>query len=225
MYEAIIFDFDGVILNSEPIHYEACCTVFKKIGFKLSFEEYKEKYLGLADKEMFPLIFQHKNYVFSSHEIDSFIQQKIKSYIDIINHGKEFPIISGLEHFLNHLITKDKTLAICSGSSKKEIVAVLKKWDKGHFEARFKLIVTSEDVIHGKPSPEGYLLTAEKLTIPANKCLVIEDSPPGIEAAKKAGMKVIALLTTNSRNSLQHADLVVEDFNELLQQNLENHFS
>jgi len=215
MYEAVIFDFDGVIVNSEPLHYQACCAVFQKIGIAISHEEYMQKYVGLSDKELFPHVFQEKQYHFSADEIHAFIQEKIKHYTDIISNITQFPVITGLENFIDHLVKQNKMLAICSGSTKEEIASVLKKWNQHHLKDHFKTMVTSEDVIHGKPSPEGYLLTAKRLNIPTQHCLVIEDSPFGITAAKNAGMFVVALLTSHSRQVLKDADLIVNNFDEL----------
>lgn len=215
MFEAIIFDFDGVILDSEPIHYEACCSVFNHIGLTLTYDEYTEKYIGLSDKEMFPQLLMDKGYNFSLDEINSFINKKIETYADIINSRDQLPIISGVDQYICDVIQGTKKMAICSGSTKKEVVTVLKKLKQGKLQSYFNTIVTAEDVKFGKPSPEGYLLTAKQLGVPTNKCLVIEDSPYGVEAAKAAGMYVIAILTTHERRQLQRADKIADDFTNL----------
>ena len=77
------------------------------------------------------------------------------------------------------------------------------------------MVVVGEEVKKGKPDPEIYLITAEKLNIEPEKCLVFEDSPPGVESAKRAGMKVIGILTTHSKEELNKADLVINNFSEL----------
>ena len=107
-------------------------------------------------------------------------------------------------------------LAICSGSTKPEIEAVLTKAHEGKLASFFEIMVTSEDVMQGKPSPEGYLLTAKKLGVSPHRCMVIEDTPHGIQAAKQVGMNVIALLTTYKKYQLAEANKIVNSFKELL---------
>lgn len=219
MQQAVIFDFDGVILDSEPIHYKACCLILKKIGLSVSFEEYREKYLGLTDKDLFPLLLKHKKISLNPNEIHDLIQTKINCYNEIIHHSKNLPIIPGLELYIQQLQKQNIPLAICSGSARIEIDTVLKNLHNGKLQSHFNVIVTAENINQGKPSPEGFLLAAKKLNITPEKCLVIEDSPHGVEAGKKAGMTVIALLTSHDKNKLKKADLIVQDFNELLHQN------
>lgn len=190
--QAVIFDFDGVIIDSEPLHYEACLNVLKETGVNLSYKEYVKKYLGLSDKEMFPQLLMDRGRQFAANEITSLINKKIEHYINIINIHPNLPFTKNITQYIEKLIQEKKKIAICSGSTKKEILAVLTKLNGGSFLPYFNTIVTSEDVEHGKPSPEGYLLTAKRLGVSPDKCLVIEDSSHGIEAATKAGMCVIA---------------------------------
>ncbi|KTD56755.1 HAD-superfamily hydrolase [Legionella santicrucis] len=212
MFEAIIFDFDGVILDSEPIHYQACCYALNNVGLELSYEQYVERYLGLADKEMFPKLLKDNSHPFSEALVDTLIEQKIARYTLLIHESKELPITLGLRQYLIGIQDKQK-IAICSAATQQEINTVLAKIK---LPCDFNTIVTTEDVIRTKPSPEGYLLAAKKLGISPEKCLVFEDSPHGIEAAKSAGMFVIALLTTHHQNELKKADKIIKNFTELL---------
>lgn len=216
MFEAVIFDFDGVILDSEPIHYEACCYVLKDTGLVITYQEYVEKYLGLCDKEMFPSLLKQKGYNFSPDEINSMINKKIESYIHIINNHTNLPFIPYVDQYIAHAANNDIKIALCTGSTRREVSAVLSRLKHGKLQSYFRTIVTSEDVQYGKPSPEGFLLTANRLGVLPAKCLVIEDSPHGIEAAKRAGMYVIGLLTTHNKSELQNANRTAEGFEELL---------
>ncbi len=216
MYDAIIFDFDGVILDSEPIHYEACCHVLKPMGITLSYAEYMEKYLGLSDKEMFPMLLHHEGVSCSDKEIKDLIQQKTVAYINIISTRDPIPLIKDFDQFIFKIAPKVNKLAICSGSSRDEITAVLSKARQGKLHAYFDTIVTTEDVQRGKPSPEGYLLTAKRLNVIPGRCLVIEDTPHGVKAAKAAGMQVIGLMTTYDRHQFLIADKVVMGYRQLL---------
>ncbi|MCW8398409.1 HAD family phosphatase [Legionella sp. PATHC038] len=216
MFDAIIFDFDGVILDSEPIHYEAYCHVLKPLGITISYPEYMEKYLGLSDKDMFPKLLHNKRLNFSKAEVQRLMQQKTQAYTNLINRYEPLPLIVDFDQFLFKIAPKVKKIAICSGSSRSEITTVLSKVRQGKLHAYFDTIVSTEDVQAGKPSPEGYLLTAERLDVVPGRCLVIEDTPYGVKAAKAAGMQVIGLMTTYDRHQFLIADQVITGYRQLL---------
>ncbi|WP_131782718.1 HAD family hydrolase [Legionella gresilensis] len=222
MIAAIIFDFDGVILDSEPLHYKACCQVLAPLGLALSYDDYQENYLGLSDKDMFPQFMHDRHYSISAEEIAALINKKVSAYEKIISHCSNLPIIEGFPEFLIKMATQVKKLAICSGSTKNEINSALAKIAQGKLQTYFDTIITSEDVSHGKPSPEGYLLTAQRLNIIPENCLVIEDTPFGIQAAKAAGMQVIGLLTSCKNAYDLKTNKTVSNFNQLLQENILN---
>lgn len=216
MFEAIIFDFDGVILDSEPLHYEACCYALNPLGITINYSEYMEKYLGLSDKDMFPKLLHNEGFSYSDIEIKHLIQQKAKAYMNIINTRDPLPLVVDFEQFIFKIASKVKKIAICSGSSHSEINTVLSKVRQGKLYAYFDTIVTTEDVQRGKPSPEGYLLTAERLNVVPGDCLVIEDTLHGVKAAKAAGMQVIGLMTTYDRHQFLTADKVIRGYRQLL---------
>ncbi|MBA2657231.1 MAG: HAD family phosphatase [Tatlockia sp.] len=216
MFQAVIFDFDGVILDSEPLHYEACSHVIKKLGLALSYPEYVDKYLGLSDKEMFPKLFSARNFSFSMDEINALIEEKTKQYQEIIKQCDSLPMIDSVDRYIDYISQKIPKLAICSGSTRNEIMAVLTKFKHGKLQTYFDTIVTSEDIQQGKPSPEGYLLTAKRLNVSPSQCVVIEDTPHGVDAAKAAGMHAIALLTSYKKDQFQHADKIISHFNQLI---------
>lgn len=218
MFDGIIFDFDGVILDSEPLHYRSCHHALKKVGISLSVEEFDKKYLGLADKDLFPLVLSHYGKNLSPSQTQELINDKINDYVNLISTSDDLPTISGAKEYIEIVSKENKQLAICSGSSRKEILTILNKIHDGILLSYFKTITSSDDVKQGKPSPEGYLLTAKRLNLSPSRCLVIEDSPHGVNAAKEAGMYVIALLTTYSESQLAKADMITKDFNTLLAQ-------
>lgn len=216
MFQAVIFDFDGVLLDSEPLHYQACSYVFKQLGLVISYTEYVDKYLGLSDKEMFPKLFSANNFHCSLDKINALIEEKTKQYQEIIKECDNLPMIDSVERYIDYISQKIPKLAICSGSMRNEIMAVLTKFKQGELQTYFDTIVTSEDIQQGKPSPEGYLLTAKRLNVSPRQCVVIEDTPHGVEAAKAAGMYVIALLTSYKKEQLHHADKIISHFNQLI---------
>ena len=212
-FDAIILDFDGVILDSEPIHFEAYCTILRDMDIHLTYEGYKKSYLGLSDKDLFPKILNDFN--LRGINIDELTHRKSSQYSYILSEKNNLSPTSGLTTFLNSLSSTQR-LAICSGATYVEITSALQKLKYFLNPFTFKHIITAENVAAGKPSPEGYLLTAQMLNISPERCLVIEDSPHGIHAAKCAGMTVVALLTTHSASQLQEADYVTTDFTTLL---------
>ncbi|WP_133129296.1 HAD family hydrolase [Legionella yabuuchiae] len=216
MLEAVIFDFDGVILDSEPLHYEACCMSLKTLGLSITYSEYMADYLGLSDKEMFPQLLMSQGHYLSPKEINSLIDKKIESYAYLINSRNKLPFIPGVEQFITNLHQKSIKIAICTGSTKTELLPVLERFKSGNLTHYFDVIVTSEEVQYGKPSPEGYLLTINRLGVSPKHCQAFEDSPYGIDAAKKAGLKVTALATTHNKHELNGADNVISNFEELL---------
>ncbi|MGQ3891886.1 HAD family hydrolase [Legionella sp. CNM-4043-24] len=217
MFQGVIFDFDGVILDSEPLHYQAFASALEKTGLSLSYDEYIKKYLGLSDKDLFPRFFADRAYCFSLDEVDWLKRKKTSQYQDIIRHCADLPMIDSADEFIIHTAGRGSKTAICSGSTRNEIKTVLANLVQGRLQDCFNTIVSSDDVQQGKPSPEGYLLTARQLNLAPEECMVIEDTPHGIEAAKAAGMYVVALSASYTTESdLKHADRIIHHFSQLL---------
>ena len=213
--KAIIFDFDGVIFNSEPLHWEACNAVFKQIGFTFTYNYYLEKYVGLSDIEMFPRILTEYGYNYHIDEIKRLMDSKIKAYENIIRASSDLMGIQGLPQFLATANKIISSFAICSGSTRSELEITLSKLERGSLKNYFDLIITSEDVREGKPSPEGYLKVAETLGVSPESCLVIEDTKNGIFAARNANMKVIGLTTTHKMETLIDADFIIDGYDQI----------
>lgn len=216
MFQAVIFDFDGVLLDSEPMHYEASSYVIKKLGLSLSFDEYEEKYLGLADRDMFTRFFTDYGREVSSQELQGMIAEKGAFYTNLIYNHDKLPMMEDVDKYIEFLLKQKLKLGICTGSTRNELTAALACLKQGALQSCFNTSVTVDDISQGKPSPEGYLLTAKRLGVLPEKCMVIEDAPHGVEAAKAAGMFVTALLTTYPKERLQQADLVVNNFAQLM---------
>ena len=211
----IIFDFDGVILDSEPLHFKALVQVLNQLGISLDYEEYRTYYLGLSDISVFPRILSDKGVEFSSTQINQWIDLKVAVYNELIEKSEQLPMTPNLDWFLIRVAKHYEKIGICSGSNRYSILKILEKIHYGRLAPYFKTIVSCEDVTLGKPSPEGYLLTAQRLQSNPEHCLVIEDSEHGVTAAKAGGMLVAGLLTTLNRNQLAHADIIAQDFKEL----------
>lgn len=214
-YKAIIFDFDGVLFDSEKIHLQACNQVFETLGFTIPETEYFKHYVGLSDNEMFELILNNKNIPYTADQSIALRQNKIHAYQAIINQSKSLDGVSNVKKFLESYSEVINHFAICSGATREEIDATLNKLEAGMLKKYFKHIVSINDINKGKPSPEGYLLAASLLNTLPHHCLVIEDTPVGITAAKNAGMHVVALTTTHNKSSLIQADFIASDYDEI----------
>lgn len=212
--KAIIFDFDGVLFDSERIHLQACNQVFKKLGFQVPEEIYFKHYVGMSDIELFPQIlsFYKSNQIFS---ISDLISQKLNAYQNFVAQAEYLLGVPGVHEFIKTCAKKINTLAICSGAMRAEIDVTLHKLERGELKKYFSCITTIDDIQEGKPSPEGYLLTAQRLSVLPEDCIVIEDTPKGIDAAKNAHMRVIALTTSMDRSKLQRADFIADSYDEI----------
>mgnify|MGYP003574911461 CR=1 FL=1 len=212
-FKAIIFDFDGVLFDSEKFHLQACNEVFKSLGFNIPEHEYFQHYVGLSDREMFPLILNIKKIEIKHDPLKILINKKIETYKKIIDGKKTLAGFLNVKTFINKYFKRIEHFAICSGSTKIELETVLNKLEGGQLKKFFNPIITSENVSIGKPSPEGYLLTAKQLGLLPEHCLAIEDTQKGASAAKTAGMRVAALSISNS--NYKNVDLIAKSYDEI----------
>lgn len=216
--KAIIFDFNGVIVDDEPLHLELFRRVLEEEGLSLSNEEYHEKYLGYDDRGAFTaaLIDQGRaTHAADQAYIASLIERKARYYLDAIN--KRMLLFPGVVELVRRMAEKFP-LAIASGALRHEIELVLKR---GELRDCFRVIVASEDVSACKPDPEGcvkalaLLNEATQRSIEPAECLVIEDSVAGIEAARRAGMRCLAVTNSYTAAELSAADAVVTSLAEI----------
>ncbi|CEG58767.1 HAD family hydrolase [Legionella fallonii] len=214
-YKAIIFDFDGVLFDSEPIHLQAYNEVLSDLGFNISEKEYFQRYVGLSDKELFSLLFKDKDILYEAKQINTLMTQKVYAYKAIIDHNDSLEGLFHVHNFIRTYVEKVEHFAICSGATREEINATLNKLDNGELKKYFKHIVTIDDVSKGKPSPEGYLLTARHLDIHPQYCLAIEDTPKGASAAKNAGMSIAALTSSLDYSHFNNVDLIAQNYDDI----------
>jgi beta-phosphoglucomutase len=211
MLRAILFDFDGVIVLSEPLHYAAFAEVFERHGVTLSERTYYERYLSLTDREAVARVIED----FGRRDLESrapaLLDEKIATMSQRIERG--VPFCPGIEPFVAAAASRSP-LAIVSAAIRDEIEAILAPTK---LRDRFMAIVSADDVRAGKPDPEGYRLGIERLRgrvagLVPSECLAIEDSPNGIAAAKGAGLRVLALPHTRPTAELADADFVVDRY-------------
>jgi HAD superfamily hydrolase (TIGR01509 family) len=206
--KAILFDLDGVLADTEPIHFMMFQRVLKEEGLPLSRRDYYDKYVGLDDKGCFHAILTAHARPVSPELIQQLIERKAVMLQDSLKaHLGLFP---GVVEFVAQAAARYR-LAIVSGALRHEIHYIL---ETAGIRKAFEHITAAEDVHNGKPDPEGYLHALRSLnqtsTVHAAECLVIEDTPPGIEAAHGAGMRCLAVANTYPVAQLMTADAIAE---------------
>ena len=209
MIKAIIFDMDGVLVDSEPFHVEIEKQQFNRHKIQVSDIEHQQ-YLGVASDVMWHKIAKNHTLNISLEEL---IQQNRTETIRYFSELKEIPVMPGLVDLLEKLKKKNYRLAVASSSFPEIIELILEKTDLKKY---FQIIVSSQEAGKCKPEPDVFLLAAQKLGVKPEDCLVIEDSKNGIRAAKSAKMKCIAyqMPGTDPQNQ-KDADTVIKSFGEL----------
>jgi len=198
--KGIIFDADGVIFDSEKLHAESWKIVFKKRNIFLTDDR---SGVGRSDMEFLQEL-KDKGAIPKHLNISEIQKEKLTLLIEFANKKAElFPQIKRLLQ----LLKKKYILAVASNSDKKFIFNLIQNTNLLDY---FKSILTINDIKKPKPSSEIYLLSAQRMGLKPNECIVIEDSVYGIEAAKRAKMKCIAVAHTLSKEKLQKADLLLE---------------
>lgn len=212
--KAIIFDFDGVIADTEPVHMEAWLSVLEPLGISFDDEEYRENYLGRSDYEFLETLGHIHRHHFSTGDKSRFLSEKLSVSLNLLEGG--IPLLPGVNEFVEDA-SKKYLLAICSGAQRGEIEFILKKLKWLHM---FNPIIAADSVKRGKPDPEGYIRALEGLIersddviLPEN-VLAIEDSPKGIAAAHAAGLKCLAIADALSKEELSEADWCVGNIAE-----------
>ncbi len=216
MLKAIIFDFDGVITDSEVLHLRAFNRVLARFNVEISAKDYYQKYLGLNDVDCYMTLIEQDSLEMDKRKIHNLVEQKNRIFEELAKtEGRTIP---GVHEFLQMLAQNKIPMAICSGALLTEIEMLLEESGLRHF---FSVIVSAEQVKKGKPDPEGFLLTLQRLNkgcenpVLGNECIVIEDSHWGLEAATAAGMHTIAVTNTYEAEQLSQAEKIVSRLNEL----------
>jgi beta-phosphoglucomutase len=216
MLRAVIFDFDGVITDSEILHFRAFNRVLSRYGTKISMKDYYKTYLGLTDVDCFNLLIREGHLKVYTQKIEELVKQKNQIFEELAK--TEGRIIEGVHDFLEMLGQNNIPMAICSGALLTEIELILEEARLRHF---FEVIVSAEQVRKGKPSPDGFLLTLQKLNkgrqipIRGAECVVIEDSRWGLAAAGAAGMHTVAVTNSYDAEQLNLAEKIVNHLIEL----------
>ena len=220
MIKAVIFDFNGVIINDQPIHQQLIEEILLEENLVLKRNEYQKICLGRSDRACLREILASRGRVASEEYLTKLQQKKAQSYVKQIETLEKLPLYPGLTDFIFQIRSSNLKLAIVSGAIRQEIELVLTKAELAEY---FQIIVAADDITTAKSKPDGYLLALERLNqkypelnLQANECLAIEDTLAGVQAAKAAGMKVIGVANTYPYHMLhRQSDWTVDYLNEL----------
>lgn len=208
MIELVIFDMDGVLVNSQPIHFKADILTLKSFGVNITQKEL-EPYAGTSNPDRFA---KFKNDFGIKESINQITLTQQGIIFDLIA-KQNLELVSGIENLLNDLKVHNLKLAVASSSSYKLVNTILNKLNIINY---FDLIVSGEDMANSKPDPCIFLATANKLNISPSNCVVIEDSTNGVLASVAACMKCIGYINITSGNQdLSKADLIIDDFDKI----------
>lgn len=208
MNTAVVFDFDGVLADSEPLHLAACQEVFASMGISLPREEYYARYLGYDDETMFRVMAQDRGWVLDDAQVTGFIAEKARVFDEVIH--RTDVLFPGAADCVERL-AGEFPLAIASGALRHEIEMILRR---ARLDRHFKFIVASGDTPNSKPAPDPYARAAQLHGVPPGRCVAIEDSRWGIESAKTAGLKCVGITNTYPASELTAADHVVRSLEE-----------
>lgn len=185
----IIFDFDGVIVDSEPVHEAALLEAAKSLGMSFTHQQYLDELIGFDDRDFYPALCRLNSRQVVQEEWLSFFAAKKPAVKKALASGAAAPY-PGTINLIVEAARRNTPIAVCSGALRAEIEIVL---DALSLRSVFRAIVSADDVKHSKPDPTGYRMAAQALGLPPAKCVAIEDTPTGCQSAIGAGMAVVAV--------------------------------
>ena len=203
----VLFDMDGVLVDSYQAHFESWRALARQHGMDMTEEEFASVF-GRTSREI--ILHFWPNHTMSANEVAQWDEYKESAYREIL--ARDFPSMDGANELLASLHAAGFKLAIGSSGPPENVAAVRKYLTSGDL---FDAQVTCVDVTHGKPHPEVFIKAAAKLNLPPRNCVVVEDAPAGVAAGKAAGAAVIAITGTATREKLAAADTVVDSLREI----------
>jgi beta-phosphoglucomutase len=215
MIKACIFDFDGILADTEELHYQSFQKVLEPLGAGFDWEQYVSDYIAFDSSQVFAAALKAAGIPDPSFSIRELIDQKITAFADLLRAAAVPPLPGAIKAV--RFAHQRGPLALCTGAERKDVTPLLETF--GIIDL-FQAVVTADDVHISKPDPECYALAASLLKTAPADCLAIEDTPGGLRAARGAGCQTLGVTTTHTEAQLRsHADRVVDSllgFSELL---------
>lgn len=220
MLRAILFDFNGVLVDDEPIHFELFQRVFREEGIELAAEDYYARLIGFDDRSCFQTILSEAGQRISPDRLSRLIARKSSYYHERIR-AQGFPFFDGAAELVAEAVAAGLMLGVVSGALRDEVEGALDQLAMRH---HFKCLVAAEDVAAGKPDPEGYRRGLECLNalpplpsrlVHPHEVLAIEDTPAGLQAAAATGLATLGVAQTHPAGELGLADFVVASIRDL----------
>jgi len=208
----VIFDLDGVLVDTGWAHKQAWYDLAEKEGFRMS-DEFFYSTFGMQNYQIIPMLLGRD---VVADKVNRLSQWKEQRYRELISDKLALP--KGAKILLDELKNRGFLLAVGSSAPRDNLNLVLERLGLQDY---FDACVTGEEVVEGKPAPETFLKAAQKLVLPPHRCVVVEDAVQGVEAGKAAGMSVVAVTTTRDRAALAAADIVAESLGELKAEDFE----
>lgn len=218
--KAVFFDFNGVIIKDEAIHQQLIEEILIAENLRPSPQEYREICLGRSDRVCITDILKRRGRIVTESALNQLLARKAEAYQRELEKLEKLPIYPGLEDLIFKIRVAKLPMGVVSGALRCEVELVL---DRAQLAQYFSVIVAGDEINVSKPEPDGYLLAVERLNqiypeinAQASECLAIEDTPAGIEAAKRAGMQVVGVANTYPFHMLQRlASWTVDYLNDL----------
>ncbi len=230
MIRAVLFDFNGVLVDDEPIHLELFQRVLAEEGIALSAADYAARYVGLDDRTCFAAVLREAGEASDIPRLMRLVTRKASYYRERIRRGG-YPFFPGALELVAALAAEGRMLGVVSGALREEVEGALRQ---SAVLDRFKVLVTTEDVTEGKPHPEGYLKALEGLNsqpplperlLHPHEVLAVEDSPAGLAAAADVGFPTLGVAHTFPAARLSGADVVTPSLRDLTPGGLDRLFA
>jgi beta-phosphoglucomutase len=214
--KAVLFDFNGVIINDEPVHEKLLEQLLLEENLRPKPGEFRQLSLGRSDRVAIAELFSSRGRILTTNQLEALVVRKARAYHQALAQFEKLPIYPGLADFIFNLRATQCKLAVVSGAIRSEIEFVL---TRSQLRDYFAVIVAGDDITTSKPQPDGYLLAVDRLnaTFPElhlkpHECLAIEDTFAGIQAAKNAGIPVIGVANSYPFHMLQRRANWTVDF-------------